>query len=167
MVEALRTTTTDVTVFAVGTAQEEVGLKGAKTSAFGLDPDAALVSETSVAGDYPGLEPKHSNLALGKGPSITVTDASGRGLIASPSVLRWLEDTAKKFNILYQLDVSAGGTTDATVIQLTRTGIPSGVISVPTRYLHSGVEVIDLRDVKAGGQLIARALESVGSRFTV
>jgi len=167
MVEALRTTTTEVTVFAVGTSQEEVGLKGAKTSAFGLDPDAALVSETTVAGDYPGIEPKDSTLKLGKGPSLTVTDASGRGLIASPSVLRWMEDTAKEFNISYQLDVSAGGTTDATAIQLTRTGIPCGVISAPTRYLHSGVEVVDLRDIKAGGQLIARALESVGSHFTV
>jgi endoglucanase len=146
--------------------QEEVGLKGAKTSAFSLEPNVALVSETAVAGDYPGLEPKHSTLKLGKGPAITVTDASGRGLITSPSVLQWIENTALEQDICYQLDVSAGGTTDATAIQLTRNGIPCGVISAPVRYLHSGVEVVDLNDILSGGRLIAQALESVGLYFT-
>ncbi|HDS58787.1 MAG TPA: M42 family peptidase [Thermoplasmatales archaeon] len=167
MVEAVRQTAAEVTVYAVGTVQEEVGLKGARTSAFGLDPDAALVSETAVAGDHPGIEEKDAALKLGEGPALTVTDASGRGLIASPSIMRWLEDTARQHDIPYQLEVSSGGTTDATAIHLTRAGVPCGVVSVPTRYLHSGVEVLDLRDLQSGARLMARALEAVGSRVSL
>jgi len=167
MIEALKMTKTDATVYAVATVQEEVGLKGAKTSAFGLDPDVAMVSETAIPGDYPGMKEKDSSLKLGGGPAITVTDASGRGLIAPPSIMKWLEETAEKKNIPYQLDVSSGGTTDATAIHLTRAGIPCGVISVPARYMHSGVEVIDLNDLRKGAELMAYALESSGNYFNV
>lgn len=167
MVEALRQTDTEATVYVVGTVQEEVGLKGAKTSAFDLEPDAALVSETAVAGDHPGIEEKDASLHLGKGPALTVTDASGRGLIASPSIMRWLEGTARQHDIPYQLEVSSGGTTDATAIHLTRAGIPCGVVSVPTRYLHSGVEVLDLRDLQNGARLMARALEAAGTEVSL
>ena len=167
MIEALKMTKTDVTVYAVGTVQEEVGLKGAKTSAFGLDPDVAVVSETAIPGDYPGMKEKDSSIQLGEGPVITVTDASGRGLITPPSVMKWLEETAEKKSIPYQLDVSSGGTTDATAIHLTRAGIPCGVISVPARYMHSGVEVIDLNDLKKGAELMAYSLESSGKYFNV
>ncbi|MDD3492702.1 MAG: M42 family peptidase, partial [Candidatus Thermoplasmatota archaeon] len=90
-----------------------------------------------------------------------------RGLIASPSIMRWLEDTARQHDIPYQLEVSSGGTTDATAIHLTRAGVPCGVVSVPTRYLHSGVEVLDLRDLQSGARLMARALEAVGSRVSL
>ncbi|MGC9307965.1 MAG: M42 family metallopeptidase [Thermoplasmatota archaeon] len=166
MIEAIRRYDGDATLYAVGTVQEEVGLKGAKTSAFGLDPDVALVSETALAGDYPGVEKKESALQLGQGPAVTVTDASGRGLITPSPVLTWLEETATENNIDYQLDVSAGGTTDATAIHLTRAGILSGVIGVPTRYLHSGVEVADLRDLERGADLIAAAVKRADRYFT-
>ena len=166
MIEAVRRYTGDATLYAVGTVQEEVGLKGAKTSAFGLDPDVALVSETALAGDYPGVEKKESALQLGGGPAVTVTDASGRGLITPSPVLSWIEETAGKADIDYQLDVSAGGTTDATAIHLTRAGIPSGVIGVPTRYMHSGVEVIDMQDLERGADLIAAAARRAGHYFT-
>ncbi len=159
MIEATRRYDGDATLYAVGTVQEEVGLKGAKTSAFGLDPDVALVSETALAGDYPGVEKKESALQLGEGPAVTVTDASGRGLITPSPVLSWIEEAARDIDSDYQLDVSAGGTTDATAIHLTRAGIPSGVIGIPTRYMHSGVEVIDLRDLDRGADLIAAAVE--------
>ncbi|MDL5502367.1 MAG: M20/M25/M40 family metallo-hydrolase, partial [Candidatus Methanoperedens sp.] len=69
------------TVHAVFTVQEEVGLKGGRTSAFGLDPDVALVSEVTFTGDHPGIEKKDSALVIGKGPVITVSDAEGRGII--------------------------------------------------------------------------------------
>jgi endoglucanase len=166
MIEAVRRYTGDATLYAVGTVQEEVGLKGAKTSAYGLDPDVALVSETALAGDHPGIEKKESALQLGKGPAVTVTDASGRGLITPSPVLSWIEDTARDSDIDIQLDVSAGGTTDATAIHLARAGIPSGVIGVPTRYMHSGVEVIDLKDLERGARLIARAAEHADRYFT-
>ncbi|MEA2054179.1 MAG: M42 family metallopeptidase [Candidatus Thermoplasmatota archaeon] len=167
MVEALKRTKTNAAVYAVGTVQEEVGLKGAKTSAFGLNPDVALVSETAIAGDCPGLKEKDSSLKLGEGPVITVTDASGRGLITVPPVMKWLEDTAKENNIPCQLDVSSGGTTDAATIHLTRAGILCGVISVPTRYMHSGVEVIDVTDLEKSAELMAHALETAGRYFSI
>lgn len=166
MIEAVRHYEGNATLYAVGTVQEEVGLKGAKTSAFGLNPDVALVSETALAGDHPGVEKKESALQLGKGPAVTVTDASGRGLITSSPVLTWVEEAARDINLDYQLDVSAGGTTDATAIHLTRAGIPSGVIGVPTRYMHSGVEIIDLLDLEHGADLIAAAAECAGRYFT-
>ena len=165
LIEALKHTQSSATIFFVGTVQEEVGLKGARTSAFHLEPDAALVGETAVASDYPGGKKMESSLALGKGPAITVADASGRGIIASHHVLSWLRSTANKHNIPYQLEVSKGGTTDAAAIHLTKAGIPSGVISIPTRYLHSGVEVLSLADLEQGTELFTRCLETVDTFF--
>ncbi len=157
--------TTKATVHAVFTVQEEVGLKGAKTSAFGLNPDVALAIDVTIPGDHPGIEKKDSALETGKGPSITVIDAGGRGLITHRDVLRWLEETARTHNIPYQLDVADGGTTDATAISLTREGIPAGVISTPVRYIHSPVSVLNIKDLETSAQLIARALENVEKYF--
>ncbi|MFC1786673.1 M42 family metallopeptidase [Halobacteriota archaeon] len=165
LIEALKRTDTDVTVHAVGTVQEEVGLKGAKTSAFGLSPDVAIATDVTIAGDHPGIEKKDSTIEIGKGPSITVLDGSGRGLITSETVLKWLKETANRKKISYQLDVSSGGTTDATEIQLTKAGIPSGSVNIPTRYIHSPVEVINLRDLDRCAELIARAIETVKEYF--
>ncbi|MDI6640445.1 MAG: M42 family metallopeptidase [Methanocellales archaeon] len=165
LIEALKRTNAEVTMHAVGTVQEEVGLKGAKTSAFGLSPDVAIATEITITGDHPGIEKKDSAIEIGKGPSLTVLDASGRGLITSEPVLRWLRETAEKNKIPYQLDVSSGGTTDATAIQLTKAGIPSGTVSLPTRYVHSPVEVISLRDLDRCAELIARSIETVDRYF--
>lgn len=165
MIEAMKRTKASATVFAVGSAQEEVGLKGARTASFGLNPDVAIATETNIAGDHPGIEKKMAHLELGKGPSVTVVDGGGRGLITPDSVLRWIEETAEKAGITYQRDVSTGGTTDATAINLTRAGIPAGVVSVVTRYLHTPVEVLNLADLDAAAELIARALETVGDYF--
>lgn len=165
MIEAMRRTKATATVYAVGSAQEEVGLKGAKTASFGLNPDVAIATETNIAGDHPGIEKKLAHLELGKGPSVTVVDGGGRGLITPESVLRWIEGTASSAGIAYQRDVSGGGTTDATAINLTRAGIPAGVVSVVTRYLHTPVEVLDLDDLDAAADLVARMLETVGDYF--
>jgi len=165
MIEALRRTKSRSTIYAVGTVMEEVGLKGAKTSAFGLEPDLALATDVTIPGDHPGIEKKDSALEMGKGPVITVADASGRGLIASQDVLDWLVETAEEFNIPYQLDVSGGGTTDATSIQLTRGGVKVGLISIATRYIHSPVEVLSLDDLDKSAELIARALETASRHF--
>ncbi len=150
------------TVHLVGTVQEEVGLKGARTSAFELYPDAALVLETAVAGDVPGV--KEAELKLGKGPAITVVDASGRGLIAHPRVRELLIETARKLDLPYQLEVGEGGTTDATAIHVTRGGVPAGVIGVPTRYLHSPAEVLDLKDAERALELAANAIPRLPDR---
>ena len=153
------------TVHAVFTVQEEVGLKGARTAAFGLDPDVAIAIDTCIAGDHPGITKDESAMEVGKGAAITVMDAGGRGVITHPKVLEWLRETAKKNKIAYQLDVSDGGTTDATAISLTRAGIPAGVISVATRYLHSPVEVLSLADMESCADLIAHAVGSAGKWF--
>ena len=165
MIQALKETKSNATIYAVGTVQEEVGLKGARVSAFAIEPDVAIVAEVCIAADYPGTESAYMDIKLGKGPAITVIDAAGRGLIASKLVIKWLRETAEKYNIPYQLEVAEGGTTDATAIHLTKAGIPTGVISVPTRYIHSPIEVLDLNDLKNGALLIARALETAQNYF--
>ena len=153
------------TVHAVGTVQEEVGLKGARTSAFGLNPDVALATDVTIPGDHPGIEKKDSALEINKGAVITIVDGAGRGLMAAPNVVKWLKETAEANNIPYQMDVGDGGTTDATAIHLTREGVPSSVISVATRYIHSPVEVLSLADLKACADLIAKAVESAHKHF--
>lgn len=164
-IEALKGTNTEFEVYAVGTVQEEVGLKGARTTAFALNPDVAIATDVTIAGGHPGLEKKHVNVEMGKGAAITVCDAAGRGIITPKSVLRWLKETAERHNIKYQLSVLEGGTTDATAILLARSGIPSGVISVPTRYIHSPVEVLNIKDLEESAKLLARAIEEVGNYF--
>ncbi len=165
MIEALKETKSDATIYAVGTVQEEVGLKGARVSAFAIEPDVAIAVDVCVASDFPGAESAHMDIKLGSGPAITVVDASGRGLIASRRVLEWLRSTAERFEIPYQLEVAEGGTTDATAIHLTKSGIPTGVISVPARYIHSPVEMIDLEDLKNTVLLVARSLETAKDYF--
>ncbi|MCX9009907.1 MAG: M42 family metallopeptidase [Candidatus Methanoperedens sp.] len=155
----------EATVHAVFTVQEEVGLKGAKTSAFGLEPDVALATDVSYTGDHPGIEKKQSAIEMGKGPSITVSDAEGRGIIVPETVLRWLKEAADLNNIPYQLEVGSGGTTDASAIHLSRDGIPSGVISPPVRYIHTPVSVLSMADLENSARLVARAAEIVDRFF--
>ncbi len=153
------------TVHAVGTVQEEVGLKGARTSAYGLSPDVAIATDVTVPGDHPGVTKGESSVALGRGPVITVIDAAGRGVISPRPVLRWLRETADQASVPYQLQVGNGGSTDATAISITKTGIPCSVVSVATRYIHSPVEVLSLKDLEQGAALIAAAIESAHLHF--
>ncbi len=158
VIEAFRNAECDATLYAVFTVQEEVGLKGARTSAFSINPDMAIAVDVCVATDFPGANVSQE-INLGKGPAITVVDASGRGLIAHRNVLRLLRETAEKSEIPYQLEVGEGGTTDATAIHLTREGIPSGVVSIPARYIHTPVEVIDMRDYDNTVKLLCESLK--------
>lgn len=151
----------DCDVYAVGTVQEEVGLKGAKTSSFEINPDLALAIDTTIPQDHPGIDSKRSMIEIDKGPVITIADASGRGLITPEKIINWLTYVAKDKNIPYQLEVSEGGTTDATSIHLSRAGIPTGVISIPTRYIHSPVEVLSLNDINNTAELIVCALKEI------
>jgi len=153
------------TVMGVFTVQEEVGLKGAKTSAFGLNPDVAIAIDTCIPGDHPGIKKTDSAIQIGQGPAITVMDAGGRGVITHPKVLEWLRETAKAKGIPYQMDVTERGTTDASAISLTREGIPSGVVSVATRYIHTPVELLSLKDLEKAAELVVEAIKSVGSYF--
>lgn len=165
VIKQLKKLQIDANVYAVGTVQEEVGLKGARTSAFGLSPSLALALDTTIPGDHPGISKNDSTLEIGKGPVITVADASGRGLISHPQVLKWLKDTAAENEIPYQLGVGSGGTTDASVIHLTGKGIPTGNVSIATRYIHSPVEVLDTADLEACVKLIVKAIANINSYF--
>jgi endoglucanase len=149
------------TVYAVATAQEEVGLKGARTSSFRIDPDYAIAIDTSVAGDTPGISEKESSLKLGSGVSITIIEASGRGLIVNEKMKTLLIGTAVKNKIKYQLDVIDGGMTDGAMIYMNRQGVLTGVLSVPTRYIHSPAGVFDNKDLGAAIELAVKAVEEL------
>jgi len=165
MLEALRRTKAKSTLYAVATVQEEVGLKGARVIAFDLNPDIALTADVTVPGDHPGIEKKDAPVDIGKGPVLVVADASGRGLLASPQVVAWLTETAKEFDIPLQPEASDGGTTDATAIYLTRSGIPTGAICVATRYIHTPVEMLCCSDIDKAAELVARAMETAPRYF--
>lgn len=161
MMEVLKRVETRATVYGVGTVQEEVGLKGAKTSAFKLNPDLAIALDVTLSGDHPGIKPDEAPVVMGKGPAIVLADASGRGILASPSVKDMLIKAGDENDIDYQLEVSDGGTTDGTAIHLTREGIPTGVLSVPTRYIHTPVSVCSMDDIESTIQLITKAINDL------
>jgi endoglucanase len=150
------------TVYAVGTIQEEVGLRGAATAAFGVDPDVGIALDVTVSGDTPGIREYDTSVKLGKGPALTVSDS---GLITHPKVLRWLIDTAAKHDLDYQLETGLMGSTDAARISLTRAGVPSGTISVPTRYIHSPASIINLKDAETSAKLAALAIKEIENKF--
>jgi endoglucanase len=146
-------------VYAVATGQEEVGLKGARTAAFKIDPDYAIAIDTTIAGDTPQITERESSLKLGNGVAITIIEASGRGVIVNEKIKELLIDTAKKNKIKYQVDVIEGGMTDGAIIYMNREGVPTGVLSIPTRYIHSPTGVFNIDDVNAAVELTVKAVE--------
>lgn len=147
------------TVCAVATVQEEVGLKGAQVAAFKIKPDIGIAIDVCIPGDHPGIEEKHSPIKISSGPVIEYIEAGGRGLIADPKLNKWLERSAERYKIPFQTYVGSAGMTDAAIIYTSQEGIPSTSIGVPTRYIHSPVEVVDLDDVENTVKLVIAALE--------
>jgi putative aminopeptidase FrvX len=163
MVETFRLLeNTNCTVCAVGTVQEEVGLRGAATAAFGVDPDIAVALDVTIAGDVPGVREFDTSVKMGKGPALTISDS---GLITHPKILRWLIDTAEEEKISFQLESGLLGSTDAARISITRQGIPSGAVSVPTRYIHSPVGILSLKDIESSAKLTAAAIRNATKYF--
>jgi tetrahedral aminopeptidase len=152
----------DCTIYAVGTVQEELGLRGATTAAFGVDPDVGLALDVTFTGDTPGVKEFDTTVKMGMGPALSVTDS---GLVTHPKVLRWLIDTATQNGIEYQLETGLLGTTDAARMSLARAGVPSGAISVPARYIHSPVGLISLKDLESCAKLAVLAVQKIGDRF--
>jgi endoglucanase len=147
-------------VYAVATVQEEVGLKGARTAAFAISPNAAIALDVTIASDFPGVAKSEQFTRLGKGPAIKIADGrNASGLITHPEILNFMLKVAEEEKIPYQLEVTPAGTTDASIIALNREGVPSGVLSVPARYIHSPTEVIDLNDLANAIQLTRRVSE--------
>lgn len=160
LIGALKEMETKHTIYAVFTVQEEVGLKGAKTAAFSLNPDVAIATDVTIPGDSPGIERRKAPVFMGEGPVVVMVSASGRGHLADPRMVDWLKKTAKKHDIKIQLEVGDGGNTDASAINFERGGIPSVPVSVPARYIHSPVEVIDLKDLQGAIELLRLAVKT-------
>jgi putative aminopeptidase FrvX len=122
------------TVYAVGTVQEEVGLRGAKTSAYAVNPDVGIVLEVDIAGDVPGIKPEESAVKMGGGPSLLVYDAR---MIPNLKLRDLVIATATELGIPLQFSAMPGGATDGAMIHLNNEGVPTVVIGVPTRHIHS------------------------------
>lgn len=146
-------------IYGVATAQEEVGLKGARTSSFKVNPDFTIVLDTTIAGDTPLIKEKESSLKLGSGVAIITIEASGRGFIVTSKIKDMFVDTAKKYKIPFQIDVLEGGMTDAAVIYMNREGMLAGVLSIPTRYVHCPSGVFSLKDLNSAVDLAVKTIE--------
>ena len=150
---ALRSALHDV--YFVFTTQEEVGLRGATTSAYGVDPDLGIALDVTPTGDAP--ESLKMEMALGKGACIKIKDV---GALSDPRVVQWMIETAEKNKIPYQREVLLVGGTEARAIQLTRAGVPAGCISIPVRYVHSPSEMVDYSDVQNSVKLLTALLRA-------
>ncbi len=170
LIKILQELKTESPVYGVFTVMEEIGLRGAKTAAFTIEPDAALVFDIAAAGDHPNVKEGEAPIRIGGGPVIGVADGSrmnlGGGLITHPLIRRILIETAEDNHIPYQLYVFEGGTTDGTVIALSRTGVPTGLISVPVRYAHSASELLSLMDVEKSVQLAELSIHKIVETFS-
>jgi putative aminopeptidase FrvX len=149
-------------VYAVGTIQEELGLIGVRGPAFGIGPDVVLALDTTIAGGTPELKPGEVSIDLSGGPALAIKDAVG---VINPKVKKWVTETARKAGIPLQYEVMSGGATDASVIPMVKEGIPSGSILVPTRYVHTPVEVADMKDIEKSVKLVLEAVKSAHSYF--
>ena len=138
---------------AVAAAQEEITFGGSRTSAFALDPDAAIVVDVTHATDAPGVDVKEAGKhELGSGPVLT------RGSIVNPGLFELLFQTARGEEIPFTIEAAARTTgTDADAVHISRGGVPTGLVSIPIRYMHSPVELVQLDDVHACARLLAAA----------
>ncbi len=147
-------------LYAVSTVQEEIGLRGAQTSAFGIDPHVGIAVDVTHATDCPTIEKKQEgDIALNKGPVIY------RGPNMNPVVVDRLIETAKAGDLPFQMAASGRATgTDANSMQINRAGVATALVSIPNRYMHSAVEMISLTDIDHAANLIAGfALRLVGN----
>jgi tetrahedral aminopeptidase len=142
-------------LYFVFTTQEEVGVRGATTAAYRVDPDIGIALDVAPTGDTP--DALRMDMALGKGPCIKIQDV---GMIADPRVVQWMIRAAEKNKIPYQREVLLRGGTDARAIQLTRAGVPAGCISIPVRYVHSPSEMVDYSDVQNAVRLLTAVLRT-------
>ncbi len=145
-------------LFAVSTVQEEIGIRGAKTSCYGVDPLVGIAVDVTHATDYPDIDKRvNGNIKLGAGPAI----ATGANI--NPRLEALLVKTAKAKRIPFQMEAAPSGTgTDANAIQLTRAGVAAALVSIPNRYMHTQVEVVSLSDLEAAAKLIAETVAAIG-----
>lgn len=141
-------------LYFVFTTQEEVGLRGAKTAAYSVDPEYAIALDVTDTGDTP--ECPVMDVKMGRGAAIKVMD---RSIMCDPDIRCAMIEATKRNNISYQLEIMTDGGTDAGAMHLSRAGVKTGGISLPTRYIHSPSEMADLRDLKACIDLLVKTIE--------
>jgi tetrahedral aminopeptidase len=142
-------------LYAVFTTQEEVGVRGARTSAYAAEPDIAIALDVTLTGDTPYARPV-MDVYMGRGVAIKVQDS---GMISHVGLNRALMAAAEAEGIPYQLEVLAGGTTDASAMQMTRAGVPASCLSFPSRHVHCPSQIVDRRDVEGAVRLLAALLK--------
>jgi endoglucanase len=142
-------------IYGVFTVQEEVGLRGAFTSTYGVDPHIGICLDTTIASDIPGVPGEQRVTALGQGVAIKVLDGS---VICHRELVEQFVALAKRSKIKHQMEVLPRGGTDAGAIQRTRAGVKTITLSVPTRYIHTTVETVHVDDVRATEALLGRFL---------
>lgn len=137
----------------VFSVQEETTLSGARTAAYGIEPDLAIAVDVTTTGDTPEARPMA--VELGKGPAVKVQDW---GMIAHPLVRGLLVRAAEAAGVAYQMEVLERGTTDAAAMQVVRAGVPSGCLSIPCRYVHTPSEMVDEGDVEGAVRVMVEAV---------
>lgn len=146
-------------LFAVSTVQEEIGIRGAKTAAFGIDPQIGIAVDVTHATDCPSMDQRQQgDIALSKGPAIM------RGPNINPMVASRLKEIAQANDIPFQAAaLGRAASNDSNALQVTRDGVATGIVAIPNRYMHSGVETVSLSDINSAAQLLAHFAASVDS----
>jgi endoglucanase len=149
-----------VAVYSVCTVQEEIGLRGARTSAYGIDPHVGIAAEVGHACDTPGVDKNRvGDFTCGKGVMVA------RGANINPVLFDRLVAAAKKSKLPIQIEGVPGGTgTDANAMQVTRAGVAAGLIAVPCRYMHSPCEIISLKDLDQASTLLAALIADMPAK---
>jgi endoglucanase len=147
-------------LYAAFTTQEEIGLRGARVAGYSVAPDFAFVLEATVCDDSPKPKESSPTTRLGAGPALTLAD---RRLLADKRLVRLLADTAQEHKIPFQFKQPLVGSTDAGVLHRTRAGVPSAVVSLPARYIHSPAAVISLDDYNNAVRLMRAALPKLAN----
>jgi putative aminopeptidase FrvX len=158
--EALKTEGHPNTVCGVATVMEEVGVRGATTSVEAVNPDAAIVLESDIAGDVPGITEDQSAVKLGKGPSVLLYDAR---MIPNLKLRDLVMDTARDLGLPLQVSAMEGGATDGAAIHLHKIGVPTVVLGVPARHIHSHSSIIHRDDYDAALKLVVAVLRKLDS----
>jgi putative aminopeptidase FrvX len=147
----------NVGVYATGTVQEEIGLRGATTAAYAIGAQSGIATDVSFATDHPGIsKEKWGDAHIGKGPLVT------RGANINPVVFRMLSDAGNADSIPFQVEVEGGGSgTDAEAMQISRSGVATGLIGIPLRYMHTPCELLSLTDLENCAKLMAAYCRNV------
>ena len=148
-------------IVAVGSVQEELGMRGARTAAWQVDPDYGLALEGTFVADVPGTRPDRVSSKIKGGPVLTIMD---RATFTHPHILKTLIKAAKEKKIPYQFKKVPMGVTDAGAIHLTKAGVPSGTVAVPCRYIHGPVSIIHIDDLKNSVRLVTEFIRTVSAK---